>query len=70
MSTNAQKARVPPEVALPTVPLTKFNIGLCQLSVTADKMKNIARAREAINEAANKGAQLVLLPEIWNSPYS
>uniref|UniRef100_A0A803MG95 CN hydrolase domain-containing protein n=1 Tax=Chenopodium quinoa TaxID=63459 RepID=A0A803MG95_CHEQI len=48
----------------------KFKIALCQLSVTSDKLRNISHAREAIEEAANKGAQLVLLPEIWNSPYS
>ncbi|RWR95915.1 nitrilase/cyanide hydratase and apolipoprotein N-acyltransferase family protein [Cinnamomum micranthum f. kanehirae] len=48
----------------------QFKIALCQLSVTADKERNIAHARKAIEEAAEKGAQLVLLPEIWNSPYS
>ncbi|XWS26454.1 hypothetical protein CRYUN_Cryun26dG0034000 [Craigia yunnanensis] len=47
-----------------------FKIGLCQLSVTPDKERNIGHARKAIEEAAQKGAQLVLLPEIWNSPYS
>ncbi|KAL2480059.1 Omega-amidase [Abeliophyllum distichum] len=48
----------------------QFKIALCQLSVTSDKERNIAHAREAIEEAAGKGAQLILLPEIWNSPYS
>ncbi|GFY80476.1 nitrilase/cyanide hydratase and apolipoprotein N-acyltransferase family protein [Actinidia rufa] len=47
-----------------------FKIALCQLWVTSDKERNIVHARKAIEEAANKGAQLVLLPEIWNSPYS
>ncbi|KAK6927241.1 Carbon-nitrogen hydrolase [Dillenia turbinata] len=65
-----EQARVPPAVPLPTPPLTKFKIGLCQLAVTADKERNIAHARKAIEEAAQKGAQLVLLPEIWNGPYS
>ncbi|KAG5244091.1 omega-amidase,chloroplastic [Salix suchowensis] len=50
--------------------LTFFKIGLCQLSVTADKERNIAHARKAIEEAAANGAKLVMLPEIWNSPYS
>lgn len=40
----------------------QFKIGLCQLSVTADKERNIAHARKAIEDAAGKGAQLVLLP--------
>ncbi|CAI0401353.1 unnamed protein product [Linum tenue] len=48
----------------------QFNIGLCQLAVTADKQQNIQHARKAIEEAAAKGAKLVVLPEIWNSPYS
>ncbi|GER36051.1 omega-amidase NIT2, partial [Striga asiatica] len=48
----------------------RFKIALCQLMVTADKEKNIAHAREVIKDAAEKGAQLILLPEIWNSPYS
>ncbi|KAK6912846.1 Carbon-nitrogen hydrolase [Dillenia turbinata] len=65
-----EQARVPPAVPLPTPPLTKFKVGLCQLAVTADKERNIAHARKAIEEAAQKGAQLVLLPEIWNGPYS
>ncbi|CAK9177103.1 unnamed protein product [Ilex paraguariensis] len=69
-SFKPEESRVPPALPLPTPPLTKFKIALCQLSVTADKERNIAHARKAIEEAAEKGAQLVLLPEIWNSPYS
>ncbi|KAM7507449.1 hypothetical protein LguiA_017902 [Lonicera macranthoides] len=69
-SFKPEQARVPPAVQLPIPPITKFKIGLCQLSVTADKERNIAHARRAIEEAAEKGAQLVVLPEIWNSPYS
>ncbi|KAL8160238.1 hypothetical protein V2J09_001775 [Rumex salicifolius] len=48
----------------------QFKIALCQLSVTADKDRNIIHAKKAIEEAAQKGAKLVVLPEIWNSPYS
>jgi len=40
----------------------QFKIGLCQLSVTADKERNIVHARAAIEEAAEKGAKLVVLP--------
>ncbi|XP_059453901.1 omega-amidase, chloroplastic [Corylus avellana] len=69
-SYKPEQARAPPALPLPTPPLTKFKIGLCQISVTPDKQRNIAHARKAIEEAASKGAQLVLLPEIWNSPYS
>ncbi|CAI9100678.1 OLC1v1037829C1 [Oldenlandia corymbosa var. corymbosa] len=65
-----EEARVPPAIPLPKPPITKFKIGLCQFLVASDKERNIARARKAIEEAAQQGAQLVLLPEIWNSPYS
>ncbi|KAG8635966.1 hypothetical protein MANES_16G084000v8 [Manihot esculenta] len=65
-----EQARAPPAIPLPHPSVTKFKIGLCQLLVTADKERNIAHARKAIEEAAGKGAQLVVLPEIWNSPYS
>ncbi|KAK9273967.1 hypothetical protein L1049_018779 [Liquidambar formosana] len=69
-SFKPEQSRVPPALPLPAPPLTKFKIALCQLLVTADKERNIAHARKAIQEAAEKGAKLVLLPEIWNSPYS
>ncbi|XP_056174161.1 omega-amidase, chloroplastic-like [Syzygium oleosum] len=69
-SKDKSKRQLTPALPLPTPPLAKFQIGLCQLSVTADKERNIAHARDAIREAVDKGAQLVLLPEIWNSPYS
>ncbi|KAK6126777.1 hypothetical protein DH2020_039485 [Rehmannia glutinosa] len=70
-----EEARVPPAIPPPTPPITKatrafFKIALCQLSVTVDKENNIAHARQVIKDAAGKGAQLILLPEVWNSPYS
>lgn len=65
-----EQARIPAIIAPPPPPVSKFKIALCQLSVTADKERNIAHAHKAIEEAASKGAELVLLPEIWNSPYS
>ncbi|XP_042004474.1 omega-amidase, chloroplastic-like isoform X2 [Salvia splendens] len=67
---SAEEARVPTAIPPPTPPVTKFKIALCQLAVTSDKEKNIAHARQAIEDAAGKGARLILLPEIWNSPYS
>ncbi|XP_060191055.1 omega-amidase, chloroplastic-like isoform X2 [Lycium barbarum] len=67
---KAEEARVPAALPLPTSPVTKFKIALCQLSVTTYKERNIAHAQQSIEDAADKGAQLILLPEIWNSPYS
>ncbi|CAH2056826.1 unnamed protein product [Thlaspi arvense] len=48
----------------------QFKIGLCQLSVTSDKNINLAHARSSIAGAAKQGASLVVLPEMWNCPYS
>ncbi|XP_073010539.1 omega-amidase, chloroplastic-like [Typha latifolia] len=48
----------------------KFKIALCQLMVTSDKERNINHARVRIEDAAAKGAKLVVLPEIWNCPLS
>ncbi|TKY74870.1 Omega-amidase,chloroplastic protein [Spatholobus suberectus] len=61
-SFNSEQARAPPAIPMPPPCLTKFKIGLCQLSVTPDKDRNIAHARTAVQDAASKGAQLVLLP--------
>lgn len=47
-----------------------MRIALCQLHVTADKPANIATATAAVREAAGNGAKLVVLPEMWNCPYS
>ncbi|KAL3632954.1 Carbon-nitrogen hydrolase [Castilleja foliolosa] len=52
------------------VKLSKFKIGLCQLSVTTEKKTNIDKACSAIEFASKQGASLVVLPEMWNCPYS
>jgi apolipoprotein N-acyltransferase len=49
---------------------TSVHVALCQTKVTADKGLNIATAREAVRAAASKGAELIILPEIWNGPYA
>lgn len=48
---------------------SKFRLALIQLAVTADKPGNISRAVEKVAEAAARGAQVVSLPECFNSPY-
>lgn len=48
----------------------QFKVALCQVEGGSDKDLNIARARTAIADAAARGARLVVLPEIWNSPYT
>lgn len=39
------------------------------MAVGEVKTKNVARAVQLIKEAAGGGAQLVVLPECFNSPY-
>ena len=56
---------------LPSDPTSRVvKAALCQVSVSDDKAANIRRAGSLIAEAASRGAKLVVLPEIWNSPYS
>lgn len=46
-----------------------FRLALVQLAVGANKAENLARAVAKVGEAARAGAQLVSLPECFNSPY-
>ncbi len=47
----------------------KFKLGLCQMSGTESKDKNIEKACEMIYKAADMGAEVVSLPEMFNCPY-
>jgi predicted amidohydrolase len=46
-----------------------LKIGLCQMLVTSVKEDNIRKAVNMIEQSVEKGAQLVILPECFNSPY-
>ena len=45
-------------------------VALLQFVVTDSKELNLKKASEFIAKAAEGGAQLLVLPEIWNSPYA
>lgn len=47
----------------------KIKVAMIQMKVGTDKAKNIAHAQELIKQAASKNAQLICLPECFNSPY-
>ena len=47
-----------------------LRVALCQFPVTHDKDLNHQTANEYISLASQNGADLVVLPEIWNSPYA
>lgn len=46
-----------------------FKLAICQMQVQTDKQKNINKAREMIGQAAANGADIVVLPEMFNCPY-
>jgi len=45
------------------------SIGLVQMSTSNDKSENVDKARRRIGEAAQRGAQIVCLQELFASPY-
>lgn len=49
---------------------SSMKVGICQVDVGADKPANIVTVKKALSEAASNGADMVVLPECWNSPYS
>jgi N-carbamoylputrescine amidase len=51
------------------VPPEKFNVGLVQMSATPDPETNLQHAMDRVREAARLGAQIVCLPELFQTQY-
>jgi N-carbamoylputrescine amidase len=51
------------------VPPDKFRVGLIQMSMTPDPVKNLQRAIDRIHKATAQGAQVVCLPELFQTQY-
>ncbi len=49
--------------------MSKFTIGLIQMSCSPDPAENLARALDRIGEAASGGAQVICLPELFRCQY-
>lgn len=49
--------------------MNKFRLALCQINVIDDKKANIKKAMEMIAISAQNGANIVVLPEMFNCPY-
>jgi N-carbamoylputrescine amidase len=51
------------------LPPEKFKVGLVQMSATPDPAKNLQHAMDRVREAAGMGAQIVCLPELFQTQY-
>ena len=49
--------------------MTKLTVAALQLAFTDDSAANIGAVSELVREAASKGAQVVLPPELFEGPY-
>jgi len=51
------------------LPPDKFRVGLIQMSANADPDKNLEHAVGQVRQAANRGAQVICLPELFQTQY-
>jgi len=49
--------------------MKKVTIGVCQMQMTKSVDENIQKADNLVREAADKGANVILLPELFERPY-
>ena len=49
--------------------MRKVTIGVCQMQMTKSVDENIQKADSLVREAADKGANVILLPELFERPY-
>ncbi|XP_011310380.1 omega-amidase NIT2 [Fopius arisanus] len=61
--------RILPVFSSNTRSMSSFRLALAQLSVGTDKSSNIDNAVSHINQAKKQEADVVVLPECFNSPY-
>jgi N-carbamoylputrescine amidase len=50
-------------------PPDKFRVGLIQMSATSDPDQNLQRAIERVRQATTQGAQIICLPELFQTQY-
>ena len=48
----------------------KFKLAAVQIRTETDVEQTLRKAEQMVAEAAHSGAELVVLPEMWNCPYS
>src|SRR5665647_692560 len=47
----------------------KLKLAICQMQVSNRKEDNLKKAGEMVNKASSRGAQMLILPEMFNAPY-
>lgn len=47
-----------------------LTVGICQMKTTDNKQHNLDTAQQMIDKAVKKGSNLVVLPEMFNTPYN
>lgn len=50
--------------------MTKIKLALCQMNVVDNKKENIKKAHSMIKESISKNVDFIILPEMFNCPYS
>jgi omega-amidase len=45
-------------------------VAVCQLKVTDNKTYNLSKAQKMIEDSATQGADIIILPEMFNCPYN
>ena len=50
--------------------MTKIKLALCQMNVIDNKEANIEKATSMITDSADNNADFIVLPEMFNCPYS
>ena len=49
--------------------MTRTTLAATQMACSEDRSKNIAQAEAQVRDAAEQGAQIILLPELFETPY-
>ncbi|WP_407392707.1 carbon-nitrogen hydrolase family protein [Methanobrevibacter sp.] len=50
--------------------MTKIKLALCQMNVVDNKKENLKKATSMITESVKQNADFIVLPEMFNCPYS
>ena len=50
--------------------MSKIKLALCQMNVVDDKESNLKKASILINKSIENNADFIILPEMFNCPYS